>query len=166
MRCKVKREFKIFLLFVSWCIIVPLIFIILFSYDSRKLKLIGEVSDYAISDKYITIIDDVQQINNTALIYGCSVKLGEDLSYVNKQYVLVDEQNKLYGMNTVIVDRKSATEYYNDGFNYDNSGLNGEFATRYLEENSVYKIGIVINEKDGNTYLAISDKTIGGELSD
>lgn len=161
-----KKEFKIFIFFVSWCIIVPLLFIILFNSDSKKLILIGEVSDYAISDKYITIIDDVQQINNTTLIYGCSVKLGEDLSYVNKQYVLIDEQNKLYGMNTLIVDRKSATEYYNDGFNYDNSGLNGQFASKYLDENSFYKIGIVINEIDGNTYLAISDKIIGGEISD
>lgn len=157
-----KKESKIFLIFLCCFVITPFLLIFLFKYDNEKLISLGQVSDYHITDKYITIIDDIKQTKNKTSIYGCSIKLGEDLDYVNKQYVLIDNQNKAYGLNTVVVDRKSATEYFNDGFNYDKSGLNGQFATKYLNDGVIYRIGILVIERDGKIYLYISDKNVGG----
>lgn len=158
-----KRELKVFLIFLCCCIMIPLILIILFNYDNEKLTSLGNISDYNLTNEYITIIDDVQQTKNKTTIYGCSLKLGENLDYVNKQYVLVDDENRVIGINTVVTDRTSATEYFNDGFNYDKSGLNGQFATKYINNEVNYKIGILIKEKNGATYLVISDRIIGGK---
>ncbi len=157
-----RNDIKIVVGCLLGSILISLMFVMIYRYDNERLISLGQVSDYQTSDEYVVIIDDIQLTKLTLSIFGCSVKLGEDINYVNKQYVLIDEENQIIGMNTVVVDRKSATEYYNDGFNYDKSGLNGQCLTKYLDKRTIYKVGMVIKELDGNRYLYISDLVVGG----
>ena len=62
------------------------------------------------------------------------------------------EQYNYYKMNTIKCDR-GLTEYYNNGFNYDNGGIIAQCPTKYLKKSSKFKVAILVNELNGEKYL-------------
>lgn len=145
------------------CFLISMSFILLYKHDNGRLTNLGTVSDYNTTNDYIVIIDDYVIDASYLSIYGCALKLGKNIDYVNNQFVLIDDNDRIYGLNTIVVDRPSATEYYNDGFNYDKSGLQAHCKIGHLVDNENYKIGLIITEYDRSNYLVVTDKVVGGQ---
>jgi hypothetical protein len=142
-------------LFLSFSI--SIIFGIIYKYNNEKVIYKGNISEYELDDgKYFFIVHHSKIIDNKLYIHGALLKKGINLDYVNNHYVLIDNENKLYGIKTIMVKRPDVTEFFNDGSNYDNSGLDGQIKADKIN-NGVYTVGAVIKEKNGKEYLIISD---------
>lgn len=104
------------------------------------------------------VIDDIKidyKYNGKFIhINGAIIPFGESITRVNNEIYLIDEINHLsYRVNTVSVKRPSATEYYNDGNNYDNSGFSSYGDISKLNKQQ-YRVAMKYNDK----YMLLSDK--------
>jgi len=147
--------------------LVSFMFVLIYKHNNEKIKYLGNIYDYEILDvansyEHIFIIDEYNIIENILNIHGCYIKLGNSINYVNNNYVLINNKNEIYGIKTLSIKRPSATEFFNDGFNYDNSGLHGYCKIYRFANEKELKIGVIIKEKNGNEYLIISNVIING----
>jgi hypothetical protein len=120
------------------------------------------IPDYAAAEDYFYYIDSITKNDEQVRIEGWVAKLGQDIDYINRTVVLIDSQGQLYHLNTVMVVRNNVTEYFNDGHNYDNSGISAACMLSDLQPNETYKVGVIIREKDGSKSLLITDETVSG----
>jgi hypothetical protein len=143
--------------------IISLIFGILYKHDNEKVIYMGNISDYELAgENYFFIVHHSVITENKLYIHGALLKRGTNLDYVNNRYVLIDKDNKLYGIKSIMINRPDVTEFFNDGYNYNNSGLDGQ-TRAYKINNGEYTVGAIIIERDGKKYLVISDNKITNE---
>jgi len=139
---------------------VSSMFGVIYKHDNEKIIYMGTTSEYDLANgEYFFIVHHAIITESRLHIHGALLKRGANLNYVNNRYVLIDKNNKLYGIKTIMIKRPDVTEFFNDGYNYDNSGLDGQ-TKAYKFKNSEYSVGAIIKEKDGREYLVISDNKI------
>ncbi|MFU0831514.1 MAG: hypothetical protein ACFWUC_01020 [Oscillospiraceae bacterium] len=154
-------ETKIILALLG-CFLISVAFSAVYRYDNQKVIISGHETDYAAAEDYSYYIDSITKNDKQVRIEGWVAKLGQDIDYVNRTIVLIDTKGQLYHLNTVMVVRTSVTEYFNDGHDYDHSGICAACMLSDLQPDETYKVGVIIREKDGSTSLLITDKTVSG----
>ncbi|RRD95376.1 hypothetical protein EII17_03785 [Clostridiales bacterium COT073_COT-073] len=132
-------------------------FVVVYKVDNEQLVELGSLKKYEIGAEGIFIVDQYYLENKALYIEGCFLRLGEDLDYVNSSFVLIDESEICWAINTIPTKRESATEFFNDGYNYDDSGLKGYIPLSKLKRGK-YRIGIVTKNKENVSEIKISDK--------
>ena len=146
------------------CVIISILFCVVYVLDNERMNFIGSVDEYKLHDNYTVIIDSVESSGKYYNIYGCALELGKDIAYVNNHFVLIDKHGQVKKISTVNVKRESATQYFNDGYNYDSCGLIGQVKKTDIIEGETYKIGVLIISNTDEKYLKISDYILtGGE---
>ena len=144
------------------CCLISLIFATVYKHNVLKIEYLGNTSDYKKDeDVYVYYIDRTEIKKNHLEIHGWLIKPGINLIYVNNMYVLIDDDNKVYGIKTRSIKRAEVTMHFNDGFNYDNSGLHGQCPVGILSSSGRYRIGILIREQNGNQYIKLTNEYIG-----
>ncbi len=99
--------------------------------------------------------DDLKYVN----IQGWASKLGNSISIV-ECYVCVKDikDNEYYRINTMKVIRTDVTDYFNDGFNYDNSGFFAKFSEKKIGQGTYEICLLYLN--DGNNILVPTGRMI------
>lgn len=143
---------KKILLAFFFCNVLSLVFILTYQQDNTIVKkyYVEEVNLNV--DEYYYGLDPVKIEKNQLIISGWVVKKNSDLNYISRSILLIDENNNYYKMNTVKQDR-NLTEFYNNGFNYDYGGLIAQCSILQFKEGSKFKIAILVNEQNGESYL-------------
>jgi hypothetical protein len=155
----IRKETQIILAIIG-CLLVSFLFSFTYCYDNQRVIISGNEKDYLAGKDYLWTIDSISKTAQQYVIEGWVAKLGSNLDFVDRRIVLIDPAGQLYGLNTVMVKRISVTEFFKDGFNYDNSGISAACLLNKLKPNEIYTIGIIVREKDGTKYLIKTKKTI------
>lgn len=145
-----KSETKTSIFFLIISIILPLLFILLFLYDNTKIPEISLDEMLEISDITEYGIETAEIIDGNIVLKGWLIETPNTISRIDRNFILSDG-NTAYKLNTIMQTRNDITERWNDGNNYDNSGLEGNGAVKYLDRGH-YCIGFLINDNDQNHY--------------
>lgn len=134
---------------LSICIIFSSVLALLYKINIEKIiPVTGLQINNNTQEEYEFYIDNAYIENGRVYINGWSVKKGEDYNNPNVKIILQDTNEKMFSVHTTSVRRTEVTTYFNDGFNYDNSGIFGSCKVKYLEPGMTYKVLILM--KDGN----------------
>lgn len=157
-----RRSKKVLIIGFFVCCLISAVFSLIYKLDNECLKCSGTINNYEIvpASGFAYGVDNTNNSKKSLVVNGFACKLGENLSYVNSTFVLIDDRNDVYKMNTIMVKRPSATSYFNDGNNYDNCGLSAACRLSQLKTNTKYKVGFLIVLNDGTVYLAQTDTTV------
>lgn len=148
-----KKEY-IVLIGIAFCSLISLLFVSVYKYENDKLQIIGNQKDYEPGDDiYSYYIDGVSYTPTQCIIEGWCAKIGENLGNVDRKLVLLDSVGNVYGLNTVKVNTESVTQYYNDGFNYNNAGLKAKFNLENINKNAEYLLGILVKDTNSEESL-------------
>jgi len=140
------------------CFLVSYLFALIYKFDNENITN-SNLSEYIINkDKYTYIIDDIQNTRDVINIYGFVAQLKKQTISVNRQFALIEGNNVIL-IPTIKIQRDGATEYFDDGNNYENMGIQGRILTEYLQKDKLYKIGIIVKD-DGEPYIVVTDKFI------
>ena len=137
-----RKETKSSILFLGTSVLLPVLFMLFFLSDNRKVEKIDldhaeemiHVEDYS--------IDAADIIDGNIYISGWLLETLDSLENVNRAFVLSDNKN-FYKLNTVMEERSDVTELKNTGQNYNNCGLIGNGLAEDLSAGQ-YQIGILI----------------------
>jgi hypothetical protein len=103
-------------------------------------------------------VEHVSQENDLISANGWAFLLNK--SAVNSKIQLVLEgENNIYAIDVYNVNRPDVTAYFNDDFNYDNSGFKLTLKKEKIKKGN-YKIGIIITTEDKKSFFNRSDKEI------
>gem|GEM_PF-3212503 len=150
-------------------IIILLILIILLGFGFASLIYLDNsiVRKVDISDMKKNVADvqfTIDSVNNDEnsnyiSIRGWALKKGANISTVECYVGLINTStNEYYKLNTVKEDRPDVTSHFNDGFNYDKSGLYSQFSMKRVEKGK-YEI-VLLYLSDNNNILVHTGKTI------
>jgi hypothetical protein len=89
---------------------------------------------------------------------GWAFSLNKSAVNSSIQLVLEGEKN-IYAIDVYNVNRPDVTAYFNDDFNYDNSGFKLTLKKEKIKKGT-YKIGIIITTDDKKSFFNRSDKVI------
>lgn len=147
------KTFKCSIIALAGCFLISFAFSLIYKWDNERTIYLGKANTFEqAADQYITIIDRTKVEENYFTIDGCVLLQGEDMVYINNRFVLIDQNGFVYGLNSVMVNRPSATEYFSDGYIYDNSGLSAKGKVKNLDAGN-YQVGVVIFTKDEEQLL-------------
>lgn len=155
-----KKETQLTLAFLG-CFLISALFSFTYRYDNQRVTISGNAKDYPAGKDYAWYIDSISKSEKQFVIEGWVAKLGSNLDYADRTVVLIDQEGQLHNLNTIMVKRTSVSDYYKDGFNYDNSGISAACLITDLKPKEIYNVGIIVKEKNGAKYLIKTDKIIG-----
>lgn len=93
-------------------------------YRNDKVDIIKESGWDQGKDKMQCCIDGFGDEEDTISLSGWCIVSGEDIGYANYYVVFHNiAEDSYYRVNTVYKQRADVTAYFNDGYNYDNSGF-------------------------------------------
>ncbi len=147
-----KSENKISILLLALSIILPVLFIMLFIHDNEKIEKISldEATELSMVTEYG--IENIIVDNTNIFLSGWLIEKPDTISKVNRNFILSDGNNT-YKLNTIMEKRSDITERWNNGNNYDNSGLQGNGLIKYLNKGQ-YRIGfLIINNSEQYYYM-------------
>ena len=147
-----KSENKISILLLALSIILPVLFIMLFIKDKEKIEKISldEATELSMVTEYG--IENIIVDNTNIFLSGWLIEKPDTISKVNRNFILSDGNNT-YKLNTIMEKRSDITERWNNGNNYDNSGLQGNGLIKYLNKGQ-YRIGfLIINNSEQYYYM-------------
>lgn len=142
-------------------IAISFTFSIAYKYDNEIVKKINISNiNKDVPEEYKYYLDLVNIEDGYLTVKGWGTKLGENLEYIKRSVILIDENNITYEMNTIMEKRPEVTEAFSDGFNYDNSGIYAKCPIKQFKYGEKFKVGYIFEESNGSTYYTIFDKTI------
>ena len=146
-----KSENKISILLLALSIILPVLFIMLFIHDNEKIEKISldEATELSMVTEYG--IENIIVDNTNIFLSGWLIEKPDTISKVNRNFILSDGNNT-YKLNTIMEKRSDITERWNNGNNYDNSGLQGNGLIKYLNKGQ-YRIGFLIINNSEHYYF-------------
>ncbi len=145
-----KSENKISIILLGLSIALPILFIILFMHDNEKIEKISlnEATELSLVTEYG--IENIIVDDTNIFLSGWLIEKPDTISKVNRNFILSDGNN-IYKLNTIMEKRSDITERWNNGNNYDNSGLQGNGLIKYLNKGQ-YRIGFLITDNSEQYY--------------
>ena len=155
-------------------IVISMAIIQIYIWDNSKIKYIGNLKEFnLVSNGKHDVIGEIDKIEeeekyltiegwgvNTKKIDYLNYVIGEGKGiYINNTVILVDEDEKVFAINTISVNREDISKMINDGMYYTKCGFKGELKKSKLPK-GIYKIGILVEGIDGEKQIIISDKEI------
>lgn len=137
-----RKESKISILFLGISVLVPVLFMMIFLSDNRKIERIDLDNAEEITSVEGYSIDAADIIDGNIYINGWFLETLDSLENVNRTFILSDSKN-IYKMNTVMEVRSDVTSLKNTGLNYNNCGLTGNGLAEGLSTGE-YQIGILV----------------------
>lgn len=99
-------------------------------------------------------IDYVKQEEDTFIIEGYAFVHGENLNVVNSQIIILDEtDNKFYSVDTSVCNRGDLSEYFDEGFSYDEGRFFARVFRKHLNREHQYSVHILYKCNGYNTLL-------------
>ncbi len=146
------------LIFLLAGIVFMSVYYALIIYDNTKVEKF-DISDYQIGNEQAEFSIDSLNIGKTSTtLRGWEVTKGVSTELVNTHFVLVDDSYG-YILNTEVENRNDVTVFFNDGLNYDNSGIVSLFLNSKFEKGKEYNIYILYeNESLNIKYLLDTGK--------
>ncbi|AQR97834.1 hypothetical protein [Clostridium saccharoperbutylacetonicum] len=136
-------------------------FATIYKYDNEIVKNINMASVRTnVPEAYKSWIDSAEIKDGALEIKGWVFKKGENLEYLNRKVVLVDNKNNVYEVNTLMERRTEITSVFNDGFNYDNAGMIARCPIKQFKDGDTFKIGYIVTEQNGDSYYIPVDKSV------
>jgi len=121
-----------------------------------QVKLLKSLPEFSETIKHK--VELVSQEDDLIYVIGWAFKANK--SAVNSKIQLVLEgENNIYAIDVNNVNRPDVTAYFNDDFNYDNSGFKLTLKKEKIKKGN-YKIGIIITTDDKKSFFNRSDKVI------
>lgn len=144
---------KYIILYVLMCILLSLGFVTVFKIDNERLSKVPKSLKYEMVDNVKYSIDLIDEDNGIINIQGWFYEVDEELTYVNRNVVLLDTHNNLYKMNTYMSRREDLEEYPR----YIYSGFGARVRTSSLNSEEVYKMGFLYTTQEGEIKLYMTD---------
>lgn len=150
---------KIAILYII-CIFVSLLFVIAFKLDNEVVRVQSEKT-YVYEGKVCRyFIDDINHADKYLDISGWFIEPNYAPNYINRQIVLLDNEENMYKLNTHMIKREDVTKAFDDGQNYDNSGFSAHGLIKQIEKNKEYKIGFLYKDFNDKETLFVTDRKI------
>ena len=135
------------------CILVAFLFVSVYKWENERVLDGGVAGEYVNGNaSFLFCIDESGENDGLFYARGWVMRQGVETASVDTQVALIDADDHVWLMNTVMEKRDSVTQYYNDGVNYDNSGFYGSCKEKKLIGDETYEVGIVL-VADGKKYL-------------
>lgn len=145
-----KKQTKTGIIFLAVSVLLPCLFLALFLHENvkpQKLPLetaaeLTQVTEYGIEQADI--------LDGMILLQGWLLETPDTILSINRNFILSDGA-RTYKLNTVLQKREDITTRWNNGNNYDNSGLEGSCLASSLEKGR-YRIGFLITDAVNKRY--------------
>lgn len=139
-----KADDKKCIFILSLSVIFPLLFIVLFLHDNEKIEKISLDQFKEITNVTEYGIEQISLNDKSVFLEGWLIETPGNILRVDRNFILTNGNNT-YKLNTIMQERTDITERWNNGNDYDSSGLAGNGSVKYLDKGT-YRIGFLIND--------------------